>query len=57
MKEIKDTVKPEDDQSVGELIIKKLDLTSFKSIKQCAEDILLSESRINILVNNAGKQI
>ncbi|KAK7602730.1 hypothetical protein V9T40_006704 [Parthenolecanium corni] len=54
VKEIKDTVKPEDDQSVGELIIKKLDLTSFKSIKQCAEDILLSESRINILVNNAG---
>lgn len=54
VKEIKETVSPEDNQSVGELVIKKLDLTSLKSIKQCAKDILLSESRINILVNNAG---
>lgn len=53
--DIKSSVKPMDEQPLGELIIKKLDLASLKSIKQCAKDILLSEERINILVNNAGK--
>lgn len=44
-----------DNQPLGELLIKKLDLCSLLSIKQCAKDILQTEDRINILVNNAGK--
>lgn len=52
--DIKSSVKPADEQPLGELVIKKLDLASLRSIKQCAKDILLSEERINILVNNAG---
>ncbi|XP_065209980.1 retinol dehydrogenase 11-like [Planococcus citri] len=52
--DIKETVKSEDNQPLGELVIKKLDLGSLLSIKECAKDILQSEERINILVNNAG---
>lgn len=56
VEEIKETVSATDNQSLGELIIKKLDLCSLRSIKQCAKEILLTEKYINILVNNAGNQ-
>ena len=34
--------------------MKRLDLGSFKSVRQFAADILKSESRLDILINNAG---
>lgn len=43
-----------DSEPVGQIVIKKLDLSSFTSIKQCAKDILQSEQQINLLINNAG---
>lgn len=52
--EIKETVRSENNEPLGELLVKKLDLSSLLSIKQCAKDILQTEERINILVNNAG---
>ena len=53
--EIKKSVQPIDNQPLGELIVRKLDLMSLKSVKQCAKEILMTEERINILVNNAGE--
>ncbi|XP_075227524.1 retinol dehydrogenase 12-like [Lycorma delicatula] len=50
--EIKDEVK--DVEGVGEVIIKKLDLGSLKSVRECANDILETEKHIHLLVNNAG---
>lgn len=41
--------------NVGEIVVKKLNLASFKSIRKCADDILASEKHIHFLVNNAGK--
>lgn len=34
--------------------IKHLDLTSFASVRKCANEILSEESKIDILLNNAG---
>lgn len=34
--------------------VKKLDLASFKSIKAFAEEVLMEEEKIDILINNAG---
>lgn len=39
---------------VGELILKKLDLSSLESVKECATEILQEEQRIDLLINNAG---
>ncbi|GBM04337.1 hypothetical protein AVEN_129011-1, partial [Araneus ventricosus] len=36
------------------VIVKHLDLASFSSIRQFAAEILKSEPRIHILINNAG---
>lgn len=36
------------------LIVKKLDLGSFKSIREFAADILKSENKIDVLIHNAG---
>lgn len=55
--DIKKTTKASDNQPLGELIIRELDLTSLKSVRECAKEILLTEERINILVNNAGEYI
>ncbi|CAB3233335.1 unnamed protein product [Arctia plantaginis] len=43
-------------QSTGnkKIIFKQLDLSSFKSVRDFADDILKSESRLDILINNAG---
>lgn len=34
--------------------VKKLDLTSFASVRKFAEDILETEERVDVLINNAG---
>uniref|UniRef100_A0A1Y1MK23 Retinol dehydrogenase 11 n=1 Tax=Photinus pyralis TaxID=7054 RepID=A0A1Y1MK23_PHOPY len=41
-------------KNLGEIAIVELDLTSFRSIKECAKKLAAEEQRINILVNNAG---
>ncbi|XP_076313798.1 retinol dehydrogenase 14-like [Tachypleus tridentatus] len=38
----------------GELIIKELDLSSMASVRRFVKDILNSENRIDVLINNAG---
>ncbi|KAJ0181340.1 hypothetical protein K1T71_003425 [Dendrolimus kikuchii] len=38
----------------GEIVIEKLDLCSFKSVKDFALKLLSREEKINILINNAG---
>lgn len=38
----------------GELVIKLLDLASLKSVRSFCEEIMKEESRIDILINNAG---
>jgi len=40
---------------LGQLIIEELDLASFASIKRCAKSILQKETKIHLLVNNAGQ--
>lgn len=52
MQEIKDEVK--DEQGVGEMVVKRLDLNSLKSVRECANEILSTEQSIHLLVNNAG---
>lgn len=37
------------------VIVKKLDLASLKSVRHLAKDILVSEGRLDILINNAGR--
>lgn len=41
-------------ENTGKLIIKKLDLSSFKSVRKFCDEIINSENEINLLVNNAG---
>lgn len=41
--------------NLGQLIIRELDLTSFRSVRKCAEEILETEKSIHLLVNNAGE--
>ncbi|CAN7944400.1 unnamed protein product [Ixodes hexagonus] len=36
------------------VIVKQLDLASLKSVREFAEDILRTESRLDVLINNAG---
>ncbi|KAF6205919.1 hypothetical protein GE061_020095 [Apolygus lucorum] len=38
----------------GEVVIFKLDLSSLDSVRKCAADIIKSERRIHLLINNAG---
>jgi NAD(P)-dependent dehydrogenase (short-subunit alcohol dehydrogenase family) len=51
-KEIRDTTK--DVPGAGTVHIVKLDLGSLASVRQCANELLQTENRINLLVNNAG---
>lgn len=37
------------------VIVKKLDLASLQSVRHLAKDILVSEKRLDILINNAGR--
>jgi len=34
--------------------VKKLDLASLDSVRECADDIINTEERLDILINNAG---
>ncbi|XP_072766791.1 retinol dehydrogenase 11-like [Anoplolepis gracilipes] len=38
----------------GELVIYRLDLSSLKSVKECARNLITKESAIHLLINNAG---
>ncbi|XP_071962335.1 retinol dehydrogenase 14-like [Antedon mediterranea] len=38
----------------GEVVVKILDLASMKSIRSFSEDILKTENRLDVLINNAG---
>ncbi|CAH1992423.1 unnamed protein product [Acanthoscelides obtectus] len=40
--------------NLGELVAVKLDLSSLKSVRECAKQILAKEKRIDLLINNAG---
>lgn len=44
----------EDLQKFGEIHELKLDLTSLKNVKNCAEDFLKKESKLDLLIDNAG---
>ena len=39
-----------------EVIVKQLDLASFESIKELARDVNENESRLDVLINNAGEK-
>lgn len=39
------------------VIVKKLDLASLQSVRQLAKDVLASEERLDVLINNAGRCI
>ncbi|XP_018578812.1 retinol dehydrogenase 13-like [Anoplophora glabripennis] len=41
-------------ENLGEIVVTELDLSSFKSIRNCARRLLSTEKRIDVLVNNAG---
>lgn len=40
--------------NTGQLTVRQLDLSSFESIRKCAQDITRDEPAIHLLVNNAG---
>lgn len=37
------------------VIVRKLDLASLQSVRQLASDVLASEERLDVLINNAGR--
>lgn len=41
-------------KNLGELVVSNLDLSSLKSVRQFAQEILEEENRIDLLINNAG---
>lgn len=41
-------------ENVGELVVVPLDLSSLKSVRNCARQLLEKEKRIDLLINNAG---
>ena len=43
------------DTGNNNLAVYKLDLASLASVKECAKKIKAGESRLDILINNAGK--
>lgn len=40
--------------SPGEIVVYKLNLTSLASVRECAKRLLENESKIHLLINNAG---
>jgi NAD(P)-dependent dehydrogenase (short-subunit alcohol dehydrogenase family) len=54
-KEIREATK--DVPGAGTVHIVKLDLGSLASVRQCANELLRTENRINLLVNNAGRTL
>lgn len=51
-KDIENQLKNE--ENLGSLVVEKLDLSSLKSVREFAQQILKTIPEINILVNNAG---
>lgn len=47
--------KTEGVENVGELVFKHLELSFLASVRKCAKEILYTEKRIDMLVNNAGE--
>ena len=41
-------------ETKGEVDVYHLDLSSLESVRKCAEEIKMKESKIDILINNAG---
>lgn len=39
----------------GNVIVKQLDLASLQSVRQLANDVIATEERLDVLINNAGK--
>ncbi|XP_018563121.1 retinol dehydrogenase 12-like [Anoplophora glabripennis] len=50
--EIKDACK--NLENLGTILVIRLDLSSLQSVRACAEQLLKSEERIHLLINNAG---
>ena len=42
-------------QTKGCLVIKRLNLASLDSVRNCASEILIEEEKIDYLINNAGQ--
>ncbi|XP_023947949.1 retinol dehydrogenase 11 [Bicyclus anynana] len=49
-----DILKEMNAEHKGSVAVEKLDLSSLKSVRECALRILANEPKINILINNAG---
>ena len=47
--------KTEGMEGVGQVVVTRLDLASLASVRECAQHLLRTEPRINLLINNAGK--
>lgn len=43
-----------DTAGAGQLVVRRLDLAHLQSVRECATEILETESKIHILINNAG---
>lgn len=43
-----------DSQNLGQLKVTQLDLASLNSVRNCAKEILETEEKIHLLINNAG---
>lgn len=41
----------------GNVIVKQLDLASLQSVRHLANDILATEDRLDVLINNAGQLV
>lgn len=52
--EIKTAVQAGETKEFGEVVVRKLDLASLSSVRECAKSLLETEGRIDILINNAG---
>lgn len=42
------------DETEQKVVVKHLDLASFKSVREFAQDIVRTEARLDVLINNAG---
>lgn len=41
-------------ENTGSIVVKKLDLASLSSVRECAKEIMDQESHVHLLINNAG---
>lgn len=45
------------EQNLGTIVVQQLDLNNLSLVKQCAQQLMESEKRIDLLINNAGIMI